>query len=282
MLNQKISNQLPQNSSSLNTGLYTILDRYLEPPTQNFIHISGENTTGKSILVKNFLHHVLNSPKAPRIFYIDTENKFSVRQYQTLFSRKAQNSVFLNQPSSISDFLKQLRNMRSSNYKIREGDYLVVDSISAFQKQLMVPAENYHEWKAELLYMTEQIVPQLISLAVRKGLKIILIHQVSYNPEIEANLPYYFDLFQQIKGIWVFLKHEISGVETQTFIDKLKLILHLEREIIQPDGCPGIHIFQRQFDYHISRQGNICITKQITPNSPVSKIDMFKILNVNG
>ena len=194
---------------------FSLIARYFSNKNR-FLHLSGPNLSGKSTIIKEFIKHDIKESKR-RYFIIDSEKKFSKRNYMDEFSPRDQAKIFVNNSDNFRKTSDTLRLLQKNVYPLEPQDILIIDSFSNILKTEMGNCMDYFDNMKALNYMSEKIVPGLIDLVVDKKLYVILTHHVTYHPGYNSNIPYYFDLMMMIAGMWIYLHQTTKGVKEKTF-----------------------------------------------------------------
>jgi hypothetical protein len=194
---------------------FSLIGRYFSQKNR-FLHLAGPNLSGKSTIIKDFIKHDIKE-SSRRYFIIDSEHKFSKRNYMNEFSIENQDRIFVNNSQNFKKISDTLKLLRQDVYPLEPNDILIIDSISNILKREMGNSEDYYDHMKALKYISEKIVPDMIDLAINKKLFIILSHHVTYHPGYNSNIPYYFDLMMSIAGMWIYLHRTTTGVKDKTF-----------------------------------------------------------------
>lgn len=195
---------------------FSLIARYFSPKNR-FLHLSGANMSGKSTIIKEFIKHDIKQSRR-KYFIIDSEKKFSKRNYMDEFSTGDRDRIFVNNSDNFSKTFETLNLLKKKVYPLDPKDILIIDSFSNILKTEMGNCMDYFDNMKALNYMSEKIVPGLIDLVVEKKLYVILSHHVTYHPGYNSNIPYYFDLMMTIAGMWIYLHQTTKGVKDKTFL----------------------------------------------------------------
>ncbi len=195
---------------------FSLITRYFSPKNR-FLHLSGPNMLGKSTIIKEFIKHDIKKSKR-KYFIIDSEKKFSKRNYMSEFSNGDHDRIFVNNSGNFDKTMETLKLLQKDVYPLDPQDILIIDSFSNILKTEMGGCIDYYDDIKALNYMSDKIVPTLIDLVVDKKLYVILSHHVTYHPGYNSNIPYYFDLMMIIAGMWIYLYQTTKGVKDKTFL----------------------------------------------------------------
>ena len=167
---------------------FSLIARYFSPKNR-FLHLSGPNMSEKSTIIKEFIKHDIKSSKR-KYFIIDSEKKFSKRNYLNEFSTGDQARIFVNNSDNFSKTFETLNLLKKNVYPLESQDILIIDSFSNILKTEMGNCMDYFDNIKTLNHMSEKIVPAMIDLVVEKKLFVILSHHVTYHPGYNSNIPY--------------------------------------------------------------------------------------------
>ncbi|MBA7584690.1 hypothetical protein ES708_26647 [subsurface metagenome] len=195
---------------------FSLIGRYYSPKNR-FLHLSGPNLSGKSTIIKEFIKHDIKESKR-RYFIIDSEKKFSKRNYMDEFSTGDRDRIFVNNSDNFKKTFETLNLLKKNVYPLEPKDILIIDSFSNILKTEMGNCMDYFDNMKVLNYISQKIVPAMIDLVVDKKLFVILSHHVTYHPGYNSNIPYYFDLMMTIAGMWIYLYQTTRGVKDKTFL----------------------------------------------------------------
>lgn len=234
------------------------------PHDRRVIHIAGKNNTGKSVLVKDFIIHDLTHSER-NYFFIDTENKFALRNFTSALPKHLQARIFQKTLSATHSLSKILDILINPDFPIQAGDVVVIDSLSEVLKHSIVKTEDWYEYRYELKEFTNTLMAKLIKLLVRKDLSCIFTHHVTYHPTYDALIPYYFDLVNLIPGMWAFLEETPAGIEDGRLYFNKTLILSLTVNNPMKKALIQVQSFREKFPYEISG-GHFTFLNPITPS----------------
>nr|WP_147664651.1 ATP-binding protein [Candidatus Prometheoarchaeum syntrophicum]QEE17766.1 hypothetical protein DSAG12_03604 [Candidatus Prometheoarchaeum syntrophicum] len=194
---------------------FSLIGRYFSPKNR-FLHLAGPNLSGKSTIIKEFIKHDIRK-SSRKYFIIDSEQKFSKRNYMEEFSTGDQARIYVNHSNSLQKIRDTIRLLQTNLYPLEPQDIVIIDSFSNILKREMGNGMDYYDNMKALNYLSEKIIPDLIDLVVDKKLYVILSHHVTYHPGYNTNIPYYFDLMMTIAGMWIYLHQTPKGVKDKSF-----------------------------------------------------------------
>ena len=195
---------------------FSLISRYFSSKNR-ILHVSGPNMSGKSTLIKEFIKHDIRD-SSRKYFLIDSEKKFSKRNYMNEFSTGDQRRIFVNNSDNFDKIIKTLESLKKDIFPLDPNDILIIDSFSNILKTEIVNSDDYLDTMKALKIFSEKIIPGMIDLVVDKKLYVILSHHVTFNPEYQSNIPYYFDLMMTIAGMWIYLSRTAKDVKDKTFL----------------------------------------------------------------
>jgi hypothetical protein len=183
---------------------YNWLNSFFKHRPKEILHIAGEDGTGRTTLILNYLLFALqNSEK--KCYIIDGEHKFTKKSFQ-LFGDLAQN-VYISKKSRIKSMNSILKQLMQSNL-ISERDILVINSLSEEIKQKLAFSENYADYISIVHDFINSTIPSLAYFLQKIPCKMIIRHQVSYDFDYDQTLPYFSRLMNLLPGAWIMLKKQ--------------------------------------------------------------------------
>ncbi len=232
------------------------------PHDHRILHIAGENKSGKSILIKDFLAYDLAKSRRS-YFLIDTENKFALKNFKADLPKIHLERIFqttLNRKkiSEIFDI------MLDPSFPIQAGDVVIIDSLSDVLKHTITKTEDWYEYRYEIRKFSGTLMGKLINLLVKKDLSCIFTHHVTYHPEYDQLIPYYFDLVNLIPGMWAFLESKPSRMESEEIIYDNTLILSLSIRDSESSKIIKVKNFKESFPYQLNEGHFTFIQPHIT------------------
>ena len=195
---------------------FSLISRYFSSKNR-FLHLSGPNLSGKSTIIKEFIKNDIKE-SSRKYFIIDSEKKFSKRNYIDEFSNEDQSKIFVNNSDNFIKIVETFSMLKNDIYPIEPQDILIIDSFSNILKTEMGNCIDYFDNMKVLNFFSQKIIPDLIDLIVEKKLYVILSHHVTYHPGYKSNIPYYFDLMMTIAGMWIYLYQTTKGVKDKIFL----------------------------------------------------------------
>jgi hypothetical protein len=209
--NNSVKSNIPippklSNSDKFFSFITTILS---EEQALNFLHITGANSTGKSILCREVLLHYLISNSTAVCYLIDTENKVSKQSFEQFPSgiRKQINKMSCSDPKKLKEIFRLLKN---DIFQLNSKSIIVIDSISKIIKDILASCEDKSEYNHEINdFITEIIIP-IKQIVLKYHCKVICTHHNSFNKTYEIDTPYFLDLMQDLEGNWLSLRKDYS------------------------------------------------------------------------
>ena len=215
---------------------------------RRIISISGESSTGKTTLALQLVASVLTCEE-------NTDEHCVWIQASELFPKKRLHSFFKSSPGKFDALLKKiflypvtspfLSYKDQSAFFTTLGNvilpfstkYLVIDNISHHLRFAASCCSNFRE-KTALLdeFFSSQLFP-LIMRCLREEILLILIHEVSFDPKIGKNRPFFNKLYSRINSIHVSLSKPFnfkSKTNRMKLLSKDKQIMsELKYEILE-------------------------------------------------
>ena len=166
------------------------------------VHLSGENAVGKTTLLLRLLNHTLTVDPTAHVYLFDTEGKFTQTRLAML---KPHHARIFRQPIATYDHLQHaLRNMTTEG-KIFPGSYVVIHAISTLLRHALSLSDGYLQSVDSYQLFATEILPSLVSTALKLKCHLILTHHVVWDPTYVETRPAFFDLMQNLQGMWWFL-----------------------------------------------------------------------------
>lgn len=196
------------------------LYNYFKIESMKILHIAGSAGSGRNSLIKAYLFWRLQ--KFPgNVFIIDTDHKYSRKTFSSWGS--LQQRLYHLSVSNSDSLERILGNILNHKHLLQENDCVIINSISTIIKRKLTNSMDYQDYKVILNSVIEKIIPLIIKIVKIRQCCLIITHHVSYNFEINENIPYFHDLMHNIPGMWLYLKpSEIKKYKRQS---KNKIIL---------------------------------------------------------
>jgi len=184
------------------------------------ISISGESGTGKTTLalqlVSNFMTE--KTPFKKQCVWIQASELFPKKRLNIMFKKNPEKLNFLNKNIYIFPGKKPFSNY-TEQYKILENienlafppylKYIVIDNISHHLRYSAFNSEDINTFgKIVNNFYDNQLFP-LIMLCQRENLNLILIHEVSFSPDLNTNVPFLQKLYKRIKKVDIILQKSL-------------------------------------------------------------------------
>ena len=232
------------------------LIQYFQIQSDQILHIAGPDGSGRSSLVKTILQYYLSH--TPNYCYIlDTDQKYSAKSFQTL--SPDQTKVFLTKIPNTSpqSFSATLRYLLSDQSPIVPGDLIIINAMSSVLKRVMVQCGSYADYHQFVHIFIKQLLPALSRMVTKKQCRFLFVHHVSYKPDLDATLPYFYDLMLMLSGMWIFLDPRFLS---SAFVSPSKR-LTLTYSWQDPD-VQKYQNYKEQYGYSLEK-GYISITNKI-------------------
>ncbi len=216
---------------------------------ENVIFISGKSGTGKTTLalylVGNFL--TFKEPYNGRCIWIQSSEAFPKKRLQSIFYEFPRKAEYLGKNVLVIPKGGTCRDLKDQSMyfeKIINPDsilppnikFIVVDNIS---KHLRYTIGRSLDIKEKTRYINQFFNNDLFPLIMfcnRENINLILLHEVSYNPELDRDLPFlYKNIYSKIDSVNIELKAKFSTRDKLMKISFDDSFLNFEY-IIQDNG----------------------------------------------
>ena len=189
---------------------------------RRIISISGESGTGKTTLALQILASGLTRKNASedQAVWIQASEVFPKKRLRTFFNGSNGKSddllkkIFLHPVSSPFLSYKEqsafLSTLRSAILPFGTK-YLAIDNISHHLRFAASCCSNFKQRTALLdRFFNSQLFP-LIMRCLREEIVLILLHEVSFNPKVGKNLPFFNKLYSRINSVNVNLSKSFNS-----------------------------------------------------------------------
>lgn len=175
------------------------------------ISISGSSGTGKSTLAQYLVgNYTLLETSIPVLcFWLQASQKFSKNRLKQLFGRdlerysRVKESIFVSpREKPCSSYLEQstlLIDLISKQHVFPNFlKFLVIDNISCHLRAEILNAPSF-ESKMHLQddFFDDQL-SKLVFMCFKMNVKLVLIHEMSYNPKKNENLPFLSNMYDRL------------------------------------------------------------------------------------
>ncbi|NHJ19641.1 MAG: hypothetical protein EAX91_01770 [Candidatus Lokiarchaeota archaeon] len=220
----------------------------LSQKNQSIISISGESGTGKTTLALQIISTILTrgTPYKNSCVWIQASEPFSKKRLIVLFKNFPGKINYLLRNVFVCPAKKPFSNFNEQTLFLSNigtsllpsnAKFIVIDNIS---HHLRFAASMYSDIRRRNIlldrFFNSQLFP-LIMRCLREKIILILIHEVSFDPNLGRNQPFFNKLYSRIQAINVSL--------SSRFNSKFK-----EMEIISGD-----YLISRKFKYEIKECG---------------------------
>ncbi|MFW9989893.1 MAG: hypothetical protein ACFFC3_14675 [Candidatus Odinarchaeota archaeon] len=182
----------------------------------NVISISGESGTGKTALALYLMGNIITSTtlQEKSSIWIQASEPFPKKRLFQLFEydldklQYLQNNIYI-QPrqSSIKTLEEQKKIIDTLITPLTilppEVVFIVIDNISY---HLRYEFHQTHNFKLLDRFYEDQLVP-LILFCKREYIYLILIHEVTFSPQLDKIKPFFYKLYDRIEKIDIVLSH---------------------------------------------------------------------------
>lgn len=186
------------------------------------ISISGESGTGKTTFALQLATSFITekSPYREQCLWVQASEEFSKKRLTAMFKNHPDKLDFLNKNIFVFPARKPFSNYSEQSIALIDFEnlilpphlkYIVIDNISHY---LRLETFNNKDLKSitKLIndFYNKQLYP-LIMLCQRENYYLILIHEVSYNPNLNKITPFLVKLYGRIKKLNIFLLKSLDS-----------------------------------------------------------------------
>ena len=199
---------LSPNSPRFSNGFIKLMSAHAyQSSLPKIIHINGENASGKSTLLREFIRYHTPLSSFP-IYIADNEGGLSPSNLRKLFPTKTLelNKIYYFPCRTIHDLNQLLDSISLGPNNRSYGPILIINSFSRMLKATIGMIDNYSDYIHALHAICDHLLPKLSNLAIRKKILIILVHHVSFNRDYQATTPYFANLMNLLQGSWITLE----------------------------------------------------------------------------
>lgn len=191
---------------------------------KSILSISGESGTGKTTLAQQIIGYLLlNESENRSCVWIQASEQFSQKRFRSLFPERAASllqRIFLAPLKTPFQSYEQQLNLFN---RISNGDailppnvsYMVIDNISHHLRYEVLKNREIGSTSLILNNFFEDSLLPLIFFCKTHSILLILLHEVSYNPEKEKTEKFYNRLYRRLDFSDIIMEHDsFSGDHT--------------------------------------------------------------------
>jgi hypothetical protein len=235
------------------------LMQYFQFQPDQIIHIAGPDGSGRSSMVKTILTYYL-AHTSNNCFILDTDQKYSTKSFKAL--GHDQTRIFISKlPNNSRSFPTTLQYLLSDQSPVKSGDLIVINAMSSILKRVQVQCDSYADYHRFVHIIIKQLFPKLIRIIAKKNCRLLFVHHVSYKPDADATLPYFYDLMLILKGMWIFLDPQFLPPKTFQFSSPSKRLTLTYSW--QDEEVEKYLNYKEQYTYLLA-EGYLRIVKKIT------------------
>lgn len=184
----------------------------------SILSISGESGTGKTTLAQEIIGHLLlNESEEKSCVWIQANERFSQKRFRSLFPEKASSlmeRIFLAPLKTVFQSYEQQLNFfnRISNGNVifpPNVSYMVIDNISHHLRYAVLKDRQVKSTSLILNNFFEDSLLPLIFFCKTNSILLLLLHEVSYNPENGRTEKFYNRLYRRLDFSDILLENDI-------------------------------------------------------------------------
>ena len=186
------------------------------------VSIYGKSGTGKTSLGLYLVGNLLTEkePYHYQCVWIQASEFFPSKRLSQLFQKDLKKLRFLRNNIFITPLKKPFLSYQEQNVFIPriqhktlppELKVIVIDNISHHLRYEISIYENISEKVSVLNDFYENQLFPLIMYCQQDEIILILIHEVSYNPNLKRIVPFFYKLYSRIESIEIFLEKDITS-----------------------------------------------------------------------
>jgi len=205
--------------SSINEWNQQILKNILE--RYSFINIFGEAGTGKTTLALQLLGNLLTFPEINNrsAVWVQASDRFPTRRLKSLFShnefllQSLLRHIFIIPKKPAIDYYQQntlLANLFRLRRRIPPNTYsLVIDNISHHLRYEIMQFSDINDTIAIMDDFFDSVIIPLTFFCEQSKMILILIHEVSYDPDQDKTVMFNEQLFNRINSLDIKMKKDL-------------------------------------------------------------------------
>ncbi|MHA1700849.1 MAG: AAA family ATPase [Promethearchaeota archaeon] len=202
-------------------NILSLLDGYLKERGQ-IISISGSSGTGKTTLALQLVAGSITAkiPFEEQILWIQASESFPKKRLESMLRSEpaSLNYVLKNtfiKPSRnvFHNFDEQTKSLHAIIHQDLPPDlkFIVIDNISHHLRYRLAELNDFTSRSKIVNQLFDEILFPLIMFCKRNQIHLIMIHEVSQNPQTGKTRSFYHKLFNRIQGISITLTQPVFG-----------------------------------------------------------------------
>jgi ABC-type oligopeptide transport system ATPase subunit len=195
-----------------------ILTKIIKELRKSILSISGESGTGKTTLAQQIIGYLLlKGSEENSCIWIQASEKFSQKRFRSLFPERAASlmeRIFLTPPDTV---FQSYEHQASFFKRISNGEiifppgvsYMVIDNISHHLRYAVLKNRQVESTSLILNNFFEDSLLPLIFFCKTNSILLLLLHEVSYNPENGRTEKFYNRLYRRLDFSDIILENDI-------------------------------------------------------------------------
>ena len=184
--------------------------------------IYGESSTGKTTMALQLIDFFLSPGET--CIWIQASEEFPIKRFNVLSNNVNLSQIFIspknNTCSSYEHFLLVLKSLFDEYSCLPPSvKFIVIDNISHHLRYKISQSSEVREVMAIQNDFYDNYLLRLIMMCEKEDISLILLHEITYNPNLDKNVPFYNRLYERLDSITISLEkpmginHKIMNVK---------------------------------------------------------------------